>query len=383
MTDRMINDQLTLVVGWLPGAHPRGSLAYGARSLIPAVLYADKVNVICPESDDAWEMSDYFTLKNALPGTVDFLALDSAYARYDENGEPVGSGPLEPDVFGEVFEQYIHDVEDALRNGDEESSVHRLAQAFALLTWHVMQYDVESILREYLPNLSPRIVQAAEGAQYEVTKEAIRDYLLAVYIKRALQPHSYALLDDSEEVLNQHVRDEAVEQIRRWAAVRSREASLSVTVLRRLPSPNATVPWDVVADIRMRLQPSLRRFRAAMSEISTAAEAHPHEEDFDAYAEHIWRSRIAPALNELDELVREASLRSIFFGDVLGDLSSYAGPVIGIGTALSQALPALASAAITAPSPTASTLAHWREKRRALRRHDFLFLREAEMRMTR
>jgi hypothetical protein len=144
-----------------------------------------------------------------------------------------------------------------------------------------------------------------------------------------------------------------------------------------------TEPWDVVADIRMHLQPSLRRFRAAMSEISTAAEAHPLEEDFDAYAEHVWRSRIAPALNELDELVREASLRSVFLGDVLGDLSSYAGPVIGIGAALSQALPALASAAIAAASPTASTLAHWREKRRALRRHDFLFLREAEMRLTR
>ena len=337
MTGRMINDQLTLVVGWLPGAHPRGSLASGARSLIPAVLYADKVSVICPESDDALEMRDYFTLKNALPGTVDFLALDSAYARYDENGEPVGSGPLEPDVFGELFEQYIHNVKAALRNGDEEGSIHRLAQAFALLTWHVIQYDVEPILRQYIPNLSPRIVQAAEGAQYEVTKEAIRDYLLAVYTRRALQPHSYALLDNSERVLNQHVRDEAAEQIRGWAAVRSREASLSATVLRRLPSPNATEPWDVIAHIRMHLQPSLRRFRAAMSEISTAAEAHPLEEDFDAYAEHVWRSRIAPALNELDELVREASLRSVFFGDVLGDLSSYAGPVIGIGALRHQA----------------------------------------------
>jgi hypothetical protein len=166
-----------------------------------------------------------------------------------------------------------------------------------------------------------------------------------------MQPHSYALLDDSERVLNQHARDEAAEQIRSWAAVRSREASLSATVLRRLPSPNAAEPWDVIADIRMHLQPSLRRFRAAMSEISTAAEAHPLEEDFDAYAEHVWRSRIAPALNELDELVREASIRSVFFGDVLGDLSSYAGPVIGIGAALSQALPALASAAIAAASP--------------------------------
>jgi hypothetical protein len=61
-----------------------------------------------------------------------------------------------------------------------------------------------------------------------------------------------------------------------------------------------------------------------MSEISVAAEAHPLEEDFDAYAEHVWRTRVAPALNELDELIREASLRSVFFGDVLGDLSSYA-----------------------------------------------------------
>jgi hypothetical protein len=328
-------------------------------------------------------MSDYFTLENALPDTVGFLSLDSAYPQYDENGEPVGSGPLEPDVFIDLFEQYIRDAEDALGKGAEEIAIHRLARAFALLTGHVIQFDVDSILRDYLPNLSPRIVRAAEGARYEVRREVIREYLLGVYSERALQPHSYALLDDSEGVLNQQVRGEAVERIRGWAAVRSREASLSTTVLRRLPSPGATEPWDVVADIRKHLQPSLGRFRAAMSEISAAAEAHPLEEDFDAYAEHVWRTRVAPALNELDELVREASLRSVFFGDVLGDLSSYAGPVIGVGAALSQALPALASAAIAAASPAASTLAHWREKRRALRRHDFLFLHEAGMRLAR
>jgi hypothetical protein len=170
MAARMINDQLTLVVGWLPGAHPRDSLASGARSLIPAALYADRVTVICPRSDDALEMSDYFTLENALPDTVDFLSLDSAYPQYDESGEPVGSGPLEPDVFIDLFEQYIHDTEHALGKGAEEIAVHRLAQAFALLTGHVIQFDVDSILRDYLPNLSPRIVQAAEGARYEVRR---------------------------------------------------------------------------------------------------------------------------------------------------------------------------------------------------------------------
>lgn len=230
MTARVIKDQLTLVVGWLPGAHPRGSLASGARSLMPAVLYADKVSVICPASDDALEMNDYFALKNAVPDTVDFLALDSAYPQYDKNGEPVGSGPLEPDVFRGLFEQYIRNVEAALRKGDEAVAIHQLARAFALLAWNVLQFDVESILKEYLPDLSPRIVRAAEGAQYEVSKEVIRDHLLGVYSKRALQPHSYALLDDSEGALNQQVRGEAAERIHGWAAVRSREASLSTTV---------------------------------------------------------------------------------------------------------------------------------------------------------
>jgi hypothetical protein len=382
MTAGATNDQLELVVGWLPGAHPRGSLASGARSLVPALLYADKVSVICPQSDDALEMSDYFALKDALPGTVDFLALSSGYLQYDRNGEPAGYGPLEPDVFNELFGKYINEVQDALSSGHEEVAIRRLARVLALLTGGAYQFNIESILGEYLPSLSPRIVRAAEAAPYEVTQEVVSEYLLGVYSKRALQPHSYALLDDSEGVLDQDVRGEAAERISGWAAVRSREASLSATVLRRLPSPRATETWDVAADIRRRLQPSLRRFRAAMLEISTAAEAHPLEEDFDAYAEHVWRTRVAPALNELDELIREASLRSVFFGDVLGDLSSYAGPAIGIGAALTQALPALASAAIAAASPAASTVAHWREKRRALRRHDLLFFREAASRLT-
>ena len=43
-------------------------MATDARTLLPALLYADRVTLICPESDDVMEMSDFSDLYDAFDG---------------------------------------------------------------------------------------------------------------------------------------------------------------------------------------------------------------------------------------------------------------------------------------------------------------------------
>lgn len=129
--------RLEVVVGWLPG-DPERSLSAGSRSLAPAVLYADRVQVICPQSDDALEMQDYRDLREAVPGAVEFMALDTMYPRLDASGKPVKirdggrQEPLAPEVWSELVHTYVRRAREA---GSADDRIASIARAAVLLEW--------------------------------------------------------------------------------------------------------------------------------------------------------------------------------------------------------------------------------------------------------
>jgi hypothetical protein len=138
----------------------------------------------------------------------------------------------------------------------------------------------------------------------------------------------------------------------------------------------------LVAELRQRLNVPLSRFRVAMARIAQAADSDPLDDDeFDSFAQTVFRTEVAPALEELQELTQEASLRSIFLSDVAGDPYSYVGPSMGLIAAFGAAVPALIAAAVGATTPIARGLSHARDRRRALRKHDYLFLIDAQRRL--
>ncbi|MDX6308747.1 MAG: hypothetical protein QOI06_1793 [Nocardioidaceae bacterium] len=355
---------------------------------MPALLYADRVTVICPRSDDVIEMSDYFKLMEALPDACAFHALDSGYldatwqARFpNENPTMMDYGPYAPGVFYSLANQYVSTARSALEAGDETEAVRAISCLLALLKGGAYELDVGGFFRTNLPPLDEDIWEAAFHLESDARAEVIPQWLLGAYLEHARRPGNYALLDDKSRLLSNPARAVAGAEIKGWVARRMTEASLSTAILSGLPSPRTSETWDVVADLRNHLAESLRRFRSAMAELSLAADSHPLEEDFDAYFESIWRIRIAPAIQEVEELSREAQLRSVFFDDVLGDLTAYAGPFLGISAALQGTLPALASAAIAGASPALSTFAHRRTRRKALQHHEFFFVQEARSRV--
>ena len=89
------------------------------------------------------------------------------------------------------------------------------------------------------------------------------------------------------------------------------------------------------------------------------------------------RTEVVPAIEELEELTREASLRTVFFDDVIADPASYAGPVLGIIGAVGASLSDLVAAAIGMTTPLGATVKHARARRRAVARHDYIFLYES------
>lgn len=380
--------QLEVVVGWLPRV-PERSLASGARALIPAVLYADRVTVICPQSDDAVEMSDYSDLKKGVPEVVQFLALDSMYARLDDTGEAVerhdGSyywEPLAPRVWEDVVNRHLALAREAASQGDLDVVDKHAACASVLLRWgQRTEAEQLDVLADGLPDVARPLLAAAMANAETYRSEVTGEWLLGALAERSSQVGRYALLDDPAGLLSAASRAQMAPAFDEWARRRSAEVTLSAKVLGILPSPTSQAPWDEVGDVRQRLGTPLVRFRAAMAELSEAADVHPLQDDFDHAVEHILRTQVSPALAELEDMVRDSALRQVFFRDVLGDLASYAGPLLGLGAATSDAVPDLMSLAVGAASPLARTIAHRAEKRRAVQRHRFLFVREVAHRL--
>ncbi len=383
-------DKLHVVVGWLPGV-PGGSLAHGAKALAPAVLYGDSVTVICPQSDDALEMQDYFELRDAVPDAVKFDALDSRYAAFDESGKPLVNEngqymqqPYAPAVFSHLLDVNLDHAGKAWAAGAQQAAFDAASRAAVLLEWLTRDDDeLVEILHEKLPDIDQAALVQAVAARRRVHDEVIGSWLLGAFTEAGSGIGRYPLLDDPTGLLSVDALAEVSAALDPYTRLRSAEAALSAAVLRTLPSPDVRLDWSELSDIRTELQLPLRRFRVAMAELSISASADQLAPDFDDVADQILRVKVWPILHELEELVRQGSIRNVFFRDVASDLSTYAGPLIGLATATAGVLPGLVSAAVAAVTPVASSVSRISEKRQAIRRHEFFFVREADIRLRR
>lgn len=374
---------LDVLVAWMPDQRT-WRLAEDARVLTASLIYADRATVLCPQSDDLLELTDYFDVRHHLPESLEYHALDSIYARLDESGEPVvdenGNNiwePIYPESRIRLAELYVAQATKALDDNDAEELAQWLAKLMVLredlVDWYFSQYASHEFLKS--TTSIRRRIEELEAARDGVRKETEAEILLAAFAQAVQEPGKYALVDDIRGLLPEASRAWGVEQIAGWARTRTVEASLGIGSIRRLPAPK-TVPWDVIANIRQSLQDPLLRFRSAMADYSVASDTHPLDEDFDGYTEYIWRTRIDPALVELEELTREAYLRTVFFEDVTSDLRTYAGPFLALTAASVAKMSNLITASVGIATPVLSSLAHLRARRRAIRSHDLYFLHE-------
>lgn len=383
-------DKLHVVVGWLPGV-PGRSLAEGTKALAPALLYGDSVTVICPQSDDAVEMGDYFDLRDAIPGVVSFDALDTRYPAFDASGQPLVDEeghflqqPYAPAVWSHLVGTYLDRAGLALAQGDNSEACENVARGAVLLEWKYHRDDeLVDALHSDLAGISHGELAGAVAIRRDYRDEVVGAWLLGAFAEVGSGVGRYPLLDDPSGLLSKEALGQTSAGLDRHAKTRGVEAALSAAVLRSLPSPDVHADWSELASIRQDLDLPLRRFRAAMAELSIEASADQLAPDFEDVADQILRRKVWPALYELEDLVREGSIRSVFFRDVTGDLSAYARPLVGLATATAGALPGLLSAAVAAITPAVSSVSHVARHRRAVRGHQFFFVREAGRRLRR
>jgi hypothetical protein len=392
--------QMEVAIGWFPHwandcsdlSDEAVTLRQRLPTLLPALIYGDAVTVVCPESDDVMEMHDYGEVYRAANGGNDeylgersrfqIMSLEAGYPSDDDDDEESAMEPLVPDVWIEHAEGYRDDAKGALTAGDREAATTAVAR-FLALSWGVHDYGGEEVIREQVPEADDALLSAARDRVPHVMGDVQPPLLLDSFCALADQPGVYPIVDDIGGALDASAREHAADVLRGWAQMRSAEATLAAALLRDLPSPRTDQPWDVAVDIRAGLSEPLARFRRALAAISAEAPSHPLELDFAEYAAHVWRTRIDPALDELSDLVRQATLREVFFHDVAGDLSTYAGPALGLASAMTSSLPDVVSAAVSLASPVMQTYSHARQRRRDVAKHEFLFLYEAGKRLRR
>ncbi len=333
-------------------------------------------------------MRDYLDLKDAIPGVVEFEALDSRYPAFDPTGQRLKneSGdylqqPYAPAVWSHLVEAYLDRARQAFTQGETGAAHEYVSRCAVLLAW---RYDREDepvdVLHAEVPRMPRLEIAAAVEARHNVSDGVVAAWLLGAFQEVGTGVGRYPLLDDPSWLLSDEVLSQTSAVLDRHSKIRGVEAGLAAAVLRTLPSPDVRADWSELASIRQDLRLPLRRFRAAMAELSQDVSADQLTRDFDDAADQILRTKVWPVLYELEELVREGALRHIFFRDVTGDLSTYAGPLVGLATATTGALPELLSAAVAAVTPAVSSLSHVAQNRRAVRAHEFFFVREAERR---
>lgn len=387
--------ELEVVIAWLPNG-AASSLRTGTRALAPALLYADKVRVLSWNADDTAELVDTRELDSALGAVIQFDALTSSY--WKDDATPQQRQAMDPEALVSldaeprrlVAQWYADRVRKSLEEGNADEDTREAAIRTLILDERVfdeMVWDLES--HDALPKrwgsedalmLKFAWLEETYGIEPQHHDDLAAEVLLAAHVLRT-SAATIGLVDDLRGNLEASGLAQGTDAIRSWNRERHAEASLAVGVIQRLPSIGA-VPWDVVLDVRESLSEPLTRFRSAMATISAGAEHHPLEDDYEGFVEHTWRTVAQPALLELETRTRENSFREVFFNDALSDLTTYAGPAIGVAAASGAGVSELAGAVLGLAPQLGRALASVRRGQRELHQHQYFYLSELSRRIT-
>jgi hypothetical protein len=106
-------------------------------------------------------------------------------------------------------------------------------------------------------------------------------------------------------------------------------------------------PMGAVLEARDTLRDPLTRFRQAMAVMQTELETMPLDENFERAVENLSERRIAPALQELEDVARQLGIGTLLGRDLLAGGGRQPGdPVVSVTTATVAELPGLAALAL-------------------------------------
>lgn len=207
--------------------------------------------------------------------------------------------------------------------------------------------------------------------------DLVFDAFIARLQELLLDGHAYPLFDDQVGGLVHSAVAENAFELGDVSARRGKQVSAAAHFMQQLPAfPAATV--QEVLDIRDELRSPLVRFRSAIIEMEQLIESAAHEPDFVGEVEDLFHERIAPALLEISELVRDnASLRQLTAA-VVADSKGILTAALTFGVTASADLPNLVAAALDVAVPVTAAVgrAAWARSvaTHEIQRHQLFFL---------
>ena len=364
---------LEIVVTWF--SNYDANLRIGSRTIAPALLYADKVNIWSLECDEALESTDYFELRDFSDEIVEFDSLDTTYET--ENGDVKWGWEIASAL---VVRWHKDEISKLTTNDIEELWEHLkpIADIDTSTAKEILHRNVRGRRASVLSKRLEEIENNPNRDRYRSWgSETGTELLLANHILQTQD--RVGLLDDMRGNISTVTTQFGKDQMGVLNEVLNAEGSMGVGAIQRLPSIRQ-IEWSEVWDVRNQLQAPLRRFRSATAKLVEGRSEHPLDKEFADFVEVKWRSEISPAIAEIEELVRERSLRQLFFYDALGHLETYAGPGIGLGVAQAFDIALWLGAAAGAAAAGGRAVADYIKSRREIASHDFFFLYEVERR---
>lgn len=153
-----------------------------------------------------------------------------------------------------------------------------------------------------------------------------------------LNKRTYPLFDDVTGNLMRSAIREGKIDINRPTSEKSKHVGLSSNLLHRLPLFD-TADVSEILDIRTELNPYLRKFRGAIQTYSEEIQSDVWDEEFIHDTEKVFLKYVEPAVQEIEDVVKQTKTLSTFFEKVnvpslLGSILTTAGnlPIMAMST---------------------------------------------------
>jgi hypothetical protein len=334
------------------------SLETEIRLVKPALMYADAVTLISPVATllqaavDVGANEDLtMALVRQLGPTLDPRTVE-AFALYDELNRK--RHPTREE------KRHIAMFRDLLAQSSEEllaKSREMLAKAGADELMPAIDaglVQVDPVLRGSDDTVAAVASSVASAAGVEAANDALIAESFMARLRDLLRdPFAYPLFD---EMVGEIVRSHVAEGLFEVGAVttrRGKQVSAASRLIETLPSfPAASI--GEILDIRQELAAPLTNFRAAVAEMERLIQSAAYDADFAAEVEDLYMEKVAPALQEIAELVRDNSyLRQLMRAGV-GDAKSILTGVLTMGVTAVAGVPYLAAAALATGIPAAA-----------------------------
>lgn len=379
--------------------HGSVSLDRELQAIRAAILYADEIEVVSPATEMLLSMNVFAETSSApafdILRTLDADTLDKMSSGKGEDMKAVLNAlPIFLDPkFESVLETLDDEQEETFRKLSiglremAEKSGQELRDQFASLNADAGGPELAAATRTGVVKLKPLF--STDDAWNE---DVLVERYAAEIIDLLTDGSRHMLLDQGTTKFAQVLIREKRVELSALALPNALEALVGTGVIARLPTFGET-PADELLDMRSDLMGPLGRYRRAVASLGDKMRVGPLDEDVEADVDHLYRTQVAPSLEEMREqfaehgLVREfaktigANLKAVVTGGV-----AVPGLVVGIqATTDLAAVATVGLAATPALAGSAAVLAqasqNRREGRARVRGNDLYYLHEIDHRM--